>query len=132
MIRPSKYALSGLVIAAMVGLSSAARAQASNENQVKRGYDLWRDKSCDACHSIGGGRRAGPDLDGVTERRSHAWLQKWLTDTRNMEQSDSVAMAMESDFHNWLMPQIRLSPADIDALLAYIQDRSSGQGPGYK
>jgi len=123
MISPSKYALWGLVIAAMVGLSSAAQAQGSS-NDVQRGESLWRDKSCDACHSIGGGRRAGPDLKGVTDRRSRAWLNKWLTNTKEMLQNDSVAMAMEQDYHNWHMPEQRLSPADINALLAYIAAKS--------
>jgi mono/diheme cytochrome c family protein len=123
MISPSKYALSGLVIAAMVGFSWAARAQSSG-NDVARGYTLWRDKSCDACHSIGGGRRAGPDLKGVTDRRSRAWLNKWLTNTREMLQSDSTAMGLLADYHNIPMPEQRLSPADINALLAYISSKS--------
>jgi mono/diheme cytochrome c family protein len=123
MIRSSKYALWGLVIAAMVGLSWAARAQSSS-NDVQRGGDLYRNKSCDACHSIGGGRRAGPDLKGVTDRRSRAWLNKWLTNTREMLQSDSIAIALKADYHNWNMPEQRLTQSDINALLAYIASKS--------
>src|ERR1700674_1793945 len=43
-----------------------------------RGATYWRNRSCDGCHSIGGGRRAGPDLAGVSGRRSYDWLKRWL------------------------------------------------------
>ena len=123
MISPSKYAMWGLVIAAMVGPSWAARAQTSS-NEAAHGETLWYNRSCDSCHSIGGGRRAGPDLKGVADRRSRAWLMRWLQDTREMLESDSTAMGMMADYHGDHMPQQRLSPSDINALLAYISSKS--------
>ena len=33
---------------------------------------------CNACHSIGEGKKIGPDLKGVTERREEAWLIKFI------------------------------------------------------
>jgi nitrite reductase (NO-forming) len=134
--------LSGLVIAAAVGLTCVAAAETAgheataeksgNDQAVKRGYSLWRDEGCDACHSIGGGRRAGPDLLGVTDRRSHAWLDNWLLHTSDMLQTDSTAIGLYDQFHHWSMPQIPLNQSDVSALLAYINARSSGSGPGYK
>jgi mono/diheme cytochrome c family protein len=139
---PHLARLSGLVIAAAVGLTCVATAETAGdkataeksgkEQLVQQGYSLWRDSGCDACHSIGGGRRAGPDLMGVTDRRSHAWLDKWLLHTNDMLQSDPTAMALYNQYHHWAMPQIALNQSEVTALLAYINARSSGNGPGYK
>ena len=32
--------------------------------------------NCTACHMIGGGRLVGPDLQGITEKRTKDWLKK--------------------------------------------------------
>jgi len=41
------------------------------------GKDIFQ-KSCAACHSIGGGRLLGPDLAGVNESRPQDWLIKYI------------------------------------------------------
>jgi len=35
-------------------------------------------KNCFACHTIGSGKRVGPDLKGVEERRSIEWIGKFI------------------------------------------------------
>jgi len=126
MIRLSKLALFGLVMGAIASSSSVARAQGmrADANLVKRGSQLWKSRSCDGCHSIGKGRRAGPDLMGVTERRSDAWLRKWLHDPAQMQGSDSVAQALMAEAKGVRMVNPHLSDSDIDAVLAYISDES--------
>jgi len=122
MTRISKLALFSLVIGALTGGSSTARAQGTDPNLVKRGRDLWFTRSCDACHSIGKGRRAGPDLMGVTERRSGAWLRKWLKNTEEMILTDSLAIQMVADFRGYKMTNPRLSNEDIEALINYLAE----------
>ncbi len=124
MTRISKLALFSLVIGALTGGSSAARAQGTDPNLVKRGRDLWFTRSCDACHSIGKGRRAGPDLMGVTERRSGAWLRKWLKNTEEMQASDSTAMGLMAEFKGVKMWNPKLTSPDIEALISYIAAES--------
>jgi len=102
MIPISKLALLGLVLGALAGSSSAARAQ--------------------ACHSIGHGRRAGPDLLGVTNRRSAAWLRKWLKNTEEMIQGDSLAMQLVAEYRGYKMTNPRLSNPDIEALINYLAE----------
>lgn len=46
---------------------------------------------CLACHSIGGGKKLGPDLAGVTKRRTERWLTAWLKAPDRMLQSDADA-----------------------------------------
>ena len=82
MIRTSKLALCGVVVGALVAGGSVAQAQMSHvkvdPNLAKRGQFLWQSRGCTGCHSIGKGRVSGPDLLGVTERRSVGWLKAWL------------------------------------------------------
>src|SRR3954468_22335858 len=48
-----------------------------SDPQAVKGKLAFESK-CLACHSIGQGRKLGPDLAGVTQRRNKAWLAKWL------------------------------------------------------
>ncbi|HVY55855.1 MAG TPA: c-type cytochrome, partial [Thermodesulfobacteriota bacterium] len=45
---------------------------------VEKGENLFKNKGCVACHSIGKGKITGPDLLGVTKRRDKEWITKWL------------------------------------------------------
>ena len=121
MIRPSKYGLSALVIAATLGVSSAAQAQSASAGDASRGYHLFIAKSCGGCHSIGGGKRAGPDLKGVTDRRSKAWLVEWLTHTKEMILTDSTAIGLWRAYNGYNMPEQRMTKSDINDILAYIE-----------
>ncbi len=120
----SKLALFGLVFGVMAGSNSAARAQGMpvNPNLAKRGRELFLIRSCDACHGIGKGRRAGPDLLGVTDRRSQEWLRKWLKDPAAMLASDSLAMQLKDEYKGVSMANPRLTNSDIEALINYLAD----------
>lgn len=48
---------------------------------ISGSYDMGRaifDQKCAPCHTIGGCKKIGPDLRGVTERRKRDWLIRWL------------------------------------------------------
>jgi cytochrome c2 len=40
--------------------------------------------NCTACHMIGGGRLVGPDLQGITEKRTKDWLKNGLIVRQNL------------------------------------------------
>jgi cytochrome c2 len=123
MIRTSQFALFALMVAAMMGGSSVAQAQGMAA-EVERGKSLWLSKSCDACHSIGGGNRAGPDLKGVTQRRTKDWLRKWLHDPDEMRATDPLAQQIYKEAKRTKMWNPHLSDADIESLIAYIGSTS--------
>jgi len=122
MIRTSQFALFGLVIASLVSGSAVAHAQGAPAD-VKRGKSLFESKGCNGCHSIGGGRRAGPDLKGVTERRSREWLQKWIKDPDAMLASDSTAKQLLAEAKGIKMVNAHLSDADINALIDFLDSK---------
>lgn len=58
---------------------------------------LYED-NCAACHTIGGGPQAGPDLKGVTTRRDRDWLIRFLLDPDALASDPEVArMIKEAD-----------------------------------
>ena len=79
------------------------------------------ESKCLACHSIGQGRKLGPDLAGVTRRRSHAWLTKWLKAPEKMLASDTDAQAMLKEYAGLPMPNQNLNDAEIRQYIQYFQ-----------
>ena len=77
------------------------------------------ESKCLACHSIGGGKKLGPDLAGVTKRRTESWLQRWLRSPEKMMESDADAKAMLKEFNNIPMPNQSLTDAEIRQYLKY-------------
>jgi len=76
---------------------------------------------CLACHSIGQGKKLGPDLAGVTKRRSEAWLKRWLKEPEKMLQTDADAKAMLKEYNNLPMPNQNLSDAEVKQYIEYFE-----------
>ena len=77
------------------------------------------ESKCLACHSVGQGKKLGPDVAGVTQRRSDDWLAKWLKAPEKMLQTDASAKAMLKEFNNIPMPNQSLSDAEIRQYIKY-------------
>jgi len=102
----------------VVAQSGAARAQPSTG-------EANFTKLCSACHTIGGGRRVGPDLQGVNDRHPPEWQLKWVASSQGLVRSgDPAAVALFHEF-NIPMPDVALPPDEIRAVLEYI--RGGGQ-----
>lgn len=123
------HVLRGSLLAGLLvwGTGTAAAQQGGlqvDAAAAKRGQSLFQSRGCIGCHSIGQGKRAGPDLAGVTQRRSLDWLRRWLANPTPMFDTDSTAKALLAQFNNTRMPNLRLKPDEVDALLQYIQQES--------
>lgn len=111
----ARYAFAALLAAAGLGATGLGRAQTALED----GEKLYR-QLCVSCHTIGGGRLVGPDLKGVTERRSRDWLVRFIADPEQMRKEDPVAIANLKEF-GVPMPRLGLGEREIAALLAYFE-----------
>jgi len=122
--------------AALLALSLSgtkpSQAQAASPFKVDSslatlGKRVWNSKQCFGCHELGKAQSTGPDLIGVTDRRSVDWIQKWLTDPVGMTDSDSTAAALKKQFKTQ-MPNLGLSAHDIDALINYLALETQNHG----
>lgn len=78
-------------------------------------------KTCEACHSIGAGRRIGPDLKGITKRRTNEWLVRFIQSPATVLKSgDADAKALFKEFNNVPMPDNALTTDQINLILAHI------------
>ena len=77
------------------------------------------ESKCLACHTVGGGDKVGPDLAGVTKRRSDDWLARWLKEPEKMLETDADARAMLKEFKNLPMPNQNLNDKEISRYIQY-------------
>lgn len=105
--------LTGLPPGSALGAPPAAQAEAAPAEGAK----LFR-QYCVSCHTVGGGRLVGPDLKGVTERRSQDWLVRFITEPDRMRQDDPIAKANFKEF-GVPMPRLGLRQQQVGSLLAY-------------
>ena len=77
------------------------------------------ESKCLACHSVGQGRKLGPDLAGVTKRRDDAWLSRWLKAPEKMLETDPDAKTMLKEYNNLPMPNQNLSDTEVAQYLRY-------------
>jgi nitrite reductase (NO-forming) len=77
------------------------------------------ESKCLACHSLGQGKKLGPDLAGVTKHRDDAWLTRWLKSPEKMLESDEHAKQMLKEYNNIPMPNQNLTDAEIRQYLKY-------------
>lgn len=79
--------------------------------------------NCTACHTIGGGRLVGPDLEGITEKREADWLKKWINSSSELIASgDADAIAIFEEYNRSAMTDFYFSDEDMAALLTYLEN----------
>ena len=80
------------------------------------------DSKCAACHTIGGGHLIGPDLQDVTLRRDLAWLKGFISaPDKVIASGDPIATQLLQENNNVQMPNLGLSQAQVDSVVAYLE-----------
>ena len=126
----SAVSLSALVIALTVAGAATLQGQMKVDTvAAARGKKVWNSKQCSGCHELGRTQSTGPDLIGVTDRRSAAWLRKWLKDPVEMANEDSTAMALKKQF-NSQMPNLKLMNEEVEALINFLAQQTQEHRAG--
>ncbi|HWP39070.1 MAG TPA: cytochrome c [Gemmatimonadales bacterium] len=81
-----------------------------------RGRSTFQNKGCIGCHTIGGGKLTGPDLQGVTERRQFGWIMAMVTNPDSMLKADPVARQL---FAQYMTPMANMNVSREEALALY-------------
>lgn len=120
-LNPARQRLLGRLLAlaavALAGTFAASANAATGEENFT--------KICGACHSIGGGKLVGPDLAGVTTRRTEEWLNKFIKSPKAMiDSGDATAVGLFKEF-NLVMPDPAYSDVEIKDIVAYLATKSA-------
>lgn len=78
-------------------------------------------KQCKACHTIGNGKKIGPDLKGISDKRSFEWISKFILSSKDLIASgDDDAIAVFEEYGQKPMPSHKMSAAEINAMMNFI------------
>ena len=109
-----------IAFAAMVGLSLHPGSIAAAQGQADQARETFQ-SMCSACHTVGGGQLVGPDLEGVSERRSEEWIIKFVQGSQELVRTgDPDAVAVFEEFNRIPMPDQPLSDDAIRGIIEYI------------
>jgi cytochrome c2 len=89
-----------LLVALLVAVGASAQAFSQDRVEDFR-------VNCTSCHTIGGGRLVGPDLQGVEERQERAWLARFIVDPKQvLDSGDAYALKLKNEARGVLMPTV--------------------------
>jgi mono/diheme cytochrome c family protein len=89
-------------LALICALATSAGAQDVSEETV----DYFK-TNCTSCHTIGGGKLAGPDLKGATERKDADWLATFIVNPQRVINSgDAYALELVREAKDQIMPAV--------------------------
>jgi protein SCO1/2 len=92
------------------------------------GEELFRSK-CEACHSVGSEEGIGPGLQGVTQKHARKWLARWIkTPDKVLKEKDPIALELYNRYKKILMPNLRLSDTEVEALIVYMETNDAALG----
>jgi len=106
--------LGALVVAIVIGAFSAGAGAADEDGKAIFG------QLCAGCHTIGGGKLAGPDLQGLADRRERAWVERFIQAPDEVIASgDPIAKQLLAEY-GAQMPNLGVSDAQLAALVAFL------------
>lgn len=118
-------AVPGAIVATFFLLPAPVHAQDAEQGQATF------QAMCAACHTIGGGRLVGPDLQGIADRRSESWIIGFVQHSQALVQSgDADAVALFEEYNRIPMPDQPLTEQEVRGILEYIAGTTtSGDAP---
>ena len=99
-----------------------------DEAKAKAGEALFQNKGCSACHAFGK-RVTGPDLAGVSMRRTPAWIESQILHPDLMVKQDAIARQLFAQFA-LQMPKQGLTPEEARAVVEFFKhnDHEAAEG----
>jgi mono/diheme cytochrome c family protein len=96
-------------------LMLVAPLTAHAQDGVAAGQKIYETQKCSLCHSVAGKGNAKGSLDGVGKKHTAADLKLWITQPAEMAKKHNAARKPP------MKSYASLPPADVDALVAYLQ-----------
>jgi mono/diheme cytochrome c family protein len=100
-----------------------------------KGEALFKTKGCTACHAYGK-RLTGPDLRGVTRRRTAQWMEQQILHPDIMVKTDPLSHQLFGEY-NLQMANQGLTPDEAKAVIEYFkkldeESEAKGELPAQK
>ena len=117
--------------AVVVALAAAVAAAPACAGEVKAASPFQKSsalflQSCSKCHTIGGGRRVGPDLRGVADRHDKEWILGFVQNPDSYLDSDPAAKKLLAENNGVRMENAHVTRDQAQGLLEFIKAASSG------
>ena len=109
----SSLAAVAVVLTTVVGPLSAGAAADQDGKAVF-------EQLCKGCHTIGGGKLVGPDLQGLADRRERAWVERFIREPDKVIASDDPIAKQLVEEYGSQMPTLGVSDAQLAALVAFL------------
>lgn len=95
--------------------------------RADQGKDLY-DKQCAGCHTIGGGDGGGPDLKGVTGKRTHEWLESVIIEPNKLTANKDPIQVELVKKYGYEMPNLGVSHEDALKIITYLAGAGGAAG----
>ncbi len=127
---PAASASGGVAAVSQYDAGPRAAQDPRDESKVAQGKALFSSKGCSACHAFGK-RITGPDLAGVTHRRTAAWIEHQILHPEVMTKTDPISHQLFGQFM-LQMPNQGLTPDEARAVLEFFKhtDHEAGESSG--
>lgn len=103
-----------LAALALVGPLGSGAAAAGENGKAVFG------QLCQGCHTIGGGKSVGPDLQGLADRRDRAWVEQFiLAPDKVIASGDPIAKSLVAEY-GMQMPNLGVTDAQLGSLLTVL------------
>ena len=86
---------------------------------ASKGEALFKSKGCTACHAYGK-RLTGPDLKGVTQRRTAHWMEQQILHPEVMTKQDPISNQLLGTYMVQMSNQ-GLKPEEAKAVIEYLK-----------
>ncbi len=95
------------------------------QGDPQKGGEIFKAK-CASCHTVGGGKLMGPDLQGVTEKRDPQWLRQFIkAPSVLIAEKDPTAMALLEEY-GAPMPDLGLTDEEVEHVIAFLEAAQAG------
>jgi cytochrome c2 len=96
-----------------------------NDELAEQGEKVFQLKGCSACHTFGK-KMSGPDLAGVTMRRTAAWMEQQILHPDVMVKEDPISRKLMAEMA-LAMPNQGLTQEEARAVIEYLKHQDHEQ-----
>lgn len=107
-----------------------AGERAVDATLARQGEQLFQQKGCVACHGFGKVVR-GPDLNGVTMRRTQTWMEHQILHPEVMTKEDPIARRLFAQY-SLQMTNLGLTETQARAIIEFLKRKNRETGAAVK